>query len=144
MPRKAKPLIRRQKAMDKTMARFAGKPFKLGVNDCVKLARFHLTALGHKLPSTGHYSDVRGAVAALKKQGVRTLAELLDKHFERIPPAFMLPGDLAMPPSDPDAPASSLGTIMVKVSANKYAGWHPDHEPLLVMELLQIDAAWRV
>ena len=125
------------------MAKFGGKPFKLGTNDCVKLTRFHLAALGHKLPSTGRYTTAVQAAAALKKQGVRNLEQLLDKHLERIPPAMMLPGDLAMPPSDPDAPAAKIGTVMVAITPRKFLGWHPDHESLAVMELLQIDAAWR-
>lgn len=143
MPRKLKPLIRRQRALEKVMKRFGGRPFELGANDCVKLAHFHLKALGHKLPSTGHYKTAAQAAAALKKQGAKNLEQLLDKHLERIPPAMMLPGDLAMPPSDPEAPASKFGTVMVAITPRKFLGWHPDHESLAVMELTQIDAAWR-
>jgi hypothetical protein len=138
------PLIRRSKAIDKLMLRFGGKPFKLGSSDCVKLARFHLVNMGHKLPSTGHYHTAQEAAAQLKKQGVRNIEELLDKFLERIPPASMLPGDVAMPPSDPDAPASKLGTILVRVAGGeKFLGWHPDTEFLAVMDVSQIDVAWR-
>lgn len=142
---KKKPeLVRRQQALERTMQRFGGKPFKMGENDCVKLARFHLKAMGHRtLPSTGHYSTAAGAAAQLKKQGVRNLVQLLDKHLDRISPASMLPGDLAMPPSDPEAPAAKLGTILVMASGRKFIGWHPDHEALAVMDVHQIDAAWR-
>jgi hypothetical protein len=143
MAKKVPTLVRRAKAIEATMDRFGGKPFKIGSNDCVKLARFHLTKLGHKLPSTGHYTTVAGAAAALKKQGVKNLAQLLDKYLERIPPAAMLPGDIAMPPSEPDAPASKLGTIMVMASGHKLIGWHPDVDMLALMEVSQIDAAWR-
>jgi hypothetical protein len=143
MPRKLKTLVKRQRALQKVMAKFGGKPFKLGTNDCVKLTRFHLGALGHKLPSTGRYTTAVQAAAALKKQGVKNLEQLLDKYLERIPPAMMLPGDLAMPPSDPDAPAAKIGTVMVAVTPRKFLGWHPDHESLAVMELTVINAAWR-
>jgi hypothetical protein len=143
MPRKLKTLIKRQRALDKVMKKFGGKPFELGTNDCVQLTRFHLKALGHKLPPTGKYATAAQAAAQLKKQGAKNLEQLLDKHLERIPPARMLPGDLAMPPSDPDAPAAKIGTVMVAITPRKFLGWHPDHETLAVMELLQIDAAWR-
>jgi hypothetical protein len=55
----------------------------------------------------------------------------------------MLLGDLAMPPSDPEAEANTLGTIVIKVAPTKYLGWHPEHELPVIMDLYQIDAAWR-
>lgn len=143
MSRPTPKLVRRARAIAKTMDRFGAKPFKIGANDCVKLARFHLTQLGHKLPSTGHYSTAAGAAAALKKQGARNIAELLDKFLDRIPPAAMLPGDLAMPPSEPGAPGAKLGTIVIKAGANKYIGWAGDFDMLVVMEISHIEAAWR-
>lgn len=143
-------LIRRNDALIKTQARFGGKVFKLGENDCVKLVRFHLKAMGsqnfrkgHKvLPSTGHYKTARQAAAALKKQGVKNLEQLLDIYLERIPPAAMLPGDIALLKADPEAPAYELGTIAVSLG-RKLLGWHPDVEQLAVLEPLQIEAAWR-
>jgi hypothetical protein len=141
--RKLPTLEKRRRAVEATKERFAGRSFVLGAADCVKLARFHLTQMGHKLPSTGHYSNEIGAVKALKKQGAKNLAELLDKHLERIAPAAMLLGDLAMPPSDPEAEANTLGTIVIKVAPTKYLGWHPEHELPVIMDLYQIDAAWR-
>lgn len=143
---KRKPeLVRRQLAIAKTMKRFGGKAFRLGANDCAKLAAFHLKAMGHRnLPTTGNYDSEFGAAKQVKKLGFDNLEQLFDELLERIPPAAMLPGDLAMPPSDPDAPASKLGTVMVMASGRKFLGWHPDFEQLALMELLQIDAAWRV
>jgi hypothetical protein len=136
-------MIRRHNAVEKTMRRFGGRAFGIGSVDCIKMARFHLKEMGHKLPSTGNYKTVAGAVAQLKKQGVRNVAELLDKFLERIPPAAMTLGDLAMPPSEPDAPASKLGTVIIMASGQKFIGWHPDHDNLAVMNVSQIDAAWR-
>lgn len=143
MSRKRPELIRRSKAVEKTLSRFGGKAFALGSNDCVKLVRFHLTQLGHKLPSTGHYKTATEAAKNLRKHGVKNIEQLWDKYLERIPPASMLLGDIAMPPSDPDAPASKLGTVLIKVAPAKFLGWHPNHEMLAVMEITQIDAAWR-
>lgn len=142
--RKRPELVRRQRAVEKTMKRFGLRPQVLGSADCIKMGRFHLVQMGHKnLPSTGHYKTEREAVRQLKKQGARNVAELLDKFLERIPPAAMLPGDLAMAPSDPDAPAAKLGTILIMVSGRKFIGWHPDVEMLAVLDVKQIDAAWR-
>jgi hypothetical protein len=145
MSKKQHTLVRRAAAVQKLMDQYTDKAFKIGSNDCVKLARTHLVNMGHKVPSTGHYSDVKGAIAALKKQDVKNVAELLDKFLERIPPASMLPGDVALPPSEPEAPASKLGTVVVKVAGgNKYLGWHPDVEYLAVMTIQEVEAAWRV
>jgi hypothetical protein len=136
-------LIRRQRAVERTMKRFGGKAFKMGANDCVKLARFHLKEMGHKLPSTGHYKTAAEAAKQLKKQGAKNLTQLLDKYLERIPPAAMILGDVAVPPSEPDAPAAKLGTIIVMASGHKFIGWHPDVEELAVMSVSEIDVAWR-
>lgn len=139
----AKPeLLRRNEALQKTQARFGGKVFKLGSNDCVKLVRFHLKAMGHKLPSTGHYSTAKEAAQQLRKQGAKNLEQLLDKFLKRIPPAAMLPGDIAHLKADPEAPASELGTIAVSLG-RKLLGWHPDQDELAVLEPLQIEGAWR-
>lgn len=143
MGRKLPTLEKRRRVVEQTKERFAGRSFKLGSSDCVKLARFHLTQMGHKLPSTGHYSTAAQAAAALKKQGARNLAQLLDKHLERIPPAAMLLGDIAMPPSDPSDSTAKLGTVLIKVAPSKFLGWHPEHALLVVMDVTQIDAAWR-
>lgn len=136
-------LVRRQKAVEKTMLRFGGRAFEIGAVDCVKMVRFHLKEMGHNLPSTGNYKTVAQAVGQLKKQGVKNVEELLDKFLQRIPPAAMVLGDVAMPPSDPDAPASKLGTVIIMASNQKFIGWHPDADQLAVMSVSQIDAAWR-
>jgi hypothetical protein len=54
----------------------------------------------------------------------------------------MLPGDIALLKSAPDAPASDLGTITVSLG-RKLLGWHGDMETLVVMEPVKIEAAWR-
>lgn len=136
-------LVRRNQAIEKTQKRFGGKAFKLGSNDCVKLVKFHLRALGRRdLPSTGHYKTAKEAARQLKKQGVKNLEQLLDKFLDRIPPAAMLPGDIALMKSDPEAPAFELGTIAISLG-RKLLGYHGDAQTLVVMEPLEIEAAWR-
>lgn len=137
-------LVRRSQAIEKTMKRFGGKPLDFKSADCGRMARFHLKAMGHKkLPAIGQYTTPQGAAKQIKRLGGGNLADVLDSFLERIPPAMMLPGDLAMPPSDPDSEAAELGTVMVMASGRKFIGWHPDFETLTLVELLQIDRAWR-
>jgi hypothetical protein len=143
MTKKLPTLEKRRRVVERTMQRFAGKAFKLGSNDCVKMMKFHAVQMGHKLPSTGHYTTEKEAVRQLKKQGARNVEQVMDKLFERIPPASMLLGDFAMPPSDPEAEANKLGTILIKVAPLKYLGWHPEHEFPVIMDISQIEAAWR-
>lgn len=143
MSKKLPTLEKRRRVVERTMKRFGGKAFKLGANDCIKMMKFHASQMGHKLPSTGHYSTETEAVRQLKKHGARTVADVMDKHFERIPPASMLLGDFAMPPSDPDAPANKLGTILIKVAPTKYLGWHPEEELPAIMDVFELKAAWR-
>lgn len=141
---KIHPLIKRKEAIDKVMARFGSKEFKLGSVDCMKMFKFHMTNMGHKLPSTGNYKTELEAARVIKRHGGKNIADLVDKYLERIPPAMMLPGDIGMPPSDPDAPGSKMGTVVIKVAGGgKYLGWHPDVPYLCVMDISQIDIAWR-
>jgi len=136
-------LIRRQAALGRTMARFRRKPFRLGRNDCVQLARFHLKAMGHrKLPASGRYSTPAGARRALRSTGHETLEALLDSLLPRIAPAAMLPGDVALLAAEPGAPAADVGAIAISLGG-KLMGWHPDKEELAVLDVSAIAAAWR-
>jgi hypothetical protein len=139
-------MVRRQLALEATMKRFAKQPLRLGKSDCVKKVRFHLVKMGHrKLPSTGDYRGEKGAIEALKRQGVETVEQLLDKYLPRIAPAAMLPGDIALVAAEPGAPAWRAGTAVISVG-RKFLGWHPDHPLLAILEPI-VDrpflAAWR-
>lgn len=128
------------------MKRFAKRPFRLGKTDCIKKLRFHLVQMGHrKLPPTGEYRGEAGAMAALKRQGAGTVEQLIDKYLTRIPPAAMLPGDVALVAAEPNAPAWRAGTVVISVG-RKFIGWHPDHPLLAVIEPsteTPFIAAWR-
>ena len=125
------------------MDRFAARAFHLGTADCVHLARFHLKAMGlKKLPSPEKYHNVFGARRALKALGAETLEQLFDGLLERIPPAAMLPGDIALVPSEPGEEAADIGTVVICLG-RKLMGWHPDHTTLVVMEISVVQAAWR-
>jgi hypothetical protein len=136
-------MLRRLEAVERTKAKFGGKAFALGSNDCGKLLAFHLKAMGHKLPSSGSYTTEAGAIRACRRAGGDTLTEVLDKHLERIPPAAMLLGDVAILKSeDEEETASRLGAAVVHLGG-KMMGWHPDQAELAVMDILAVEAAWR-
>jgi hypothetical protein len=155
MSARSKPeMLRRQEALEKTLERFRDKPFKLGKDDCVQAARFHLRAMGHSPPATGHYATAIGARralgAAIKKKGGKSykqprLDHLLDLLLPRIAPAAMLPGDLALLPEDEDGAVGLGGTVVISVGT-KFFAWHPDAEGFSVLEPIvdrPFTAAWR-
>lgn len=137
-------MLRRLEAVDRTKARYGGKVFVLGSNDCGKLLAFHLKAMGHKVPSSGNYTTEAGAIRACRRAGGDTLAEVLDKvGLERIAPAAMLLGDVALLKSEfEDGTASRLGAAVVHLGG-KMMGWHPEKAELAVMDVLAVEAAWR-
>ena len=141
------PMVKRQRALEATMHRFAGQNFKIGKADCIQLVRFHLVKMGHrKLPATGKYRGETGAKAALQSQGVETVEALLDKYLERIPPAAMLPGDIGLVEAEEGAPAWRAGTVVIQLPGKKFLGWHPDHALLGVIDPnteTPFIAAWR-
>ncbi len=140
-------MVRREQALFATMARFQFKPFKIGKADCVLLVRYHAVKMGHrKLPRAPDYKDAKGALAALKKLGAKDVAGLMDKHFERIAPAAMLPGDVALVEAERGEAAWQAGTVVISVG-RKWLAWHPDARPLAVIEPMverPFIAAWRL
>lgn len=149
MAKKKKPvpdLIRRNRALSASMQKFGKQQLKLGTADCIKMVRYHLVKMGHRgLPAPKKYSSPKGAKAELKRLGFDDLEQLFDALLTRIPPAAMLPGDIGLVPSEPDAPAWQLGTVVISVG-RKFIGWHPDHPMLAVIEPtveMPFSAAWR-
>lgn len=123
MAKKVHDLIRRTRALDGVRARYEGKPFAFRTADCLSIARYHLVRMGHrKLPKLPSYSTLLGAKKALASQGVKSLAELLDKHLERIVPAEMLMGDLAVVPGTDEEGGES---ILIS-TGQKLWGFHED------------------
>lgn len=113
-------LIKRQRALAKTMARYRGRPFEWGRFDCVAMARAHLTHMGHRnLPKLPRYRDAVGAMRAMKAQGWGSLAEMLDALLPRVIPAMMWSGDLVLLPN----PDSKFDALAINVG-HKVWGWH--------------------
>jgi hypothetical protein len=131
----------RTAALEKTLRKYRGKPFKWGETDCVKMARSHLRLMGHKPPPIPRYYSAIGARRALAETGCDTLAELLDLYLPRIAPAAMLPGDLAMLPGEPPFDA-----VVIALPGGKVACWR-DPAPTLVNLVVDGNdylAAWRL
>ena len=139
-------LIRRNRALTATQAQFAGKAFALGSADCVQLVRFHLLKMGHRgLPEATGYSSPAGVTKVLKGLGFDNLEGLFDSLLPRIPPAFMLPGDIGLVRAEEGAPAWRAGTVVISIG-RKFLGWHPDQPLLSIMQPTIAEpfiAAWR-
>src|SRR5688500_10884687 len=88
---------RRVAAAQKTLDRFKDKKFRFGRYDCAQMVRSHLVAMGKPVKQAakaGTYHSKKGGEAALKRLGYDSLADMMDAHFERIPPAAARPGDV--------------------------------------------------
>lgn len=126
-----------------TKERFEGRPFDWSKSaTCIHLARYHAAKMGHKLPVVPRFGSALGARKALKAAGYDTLPDLLDGHFERIPPAFMRVGDLlALPGKD------GWHALAIKGSRVKYLGWHEEAEGCAIVDVHNISeaaGAWRL
>jgi hypothetical protein len=144
-------LIRRQRALEKTRDRFAGRVIDLGVTDCIILGRKHLVHMGHKhIPAPGKYRTPKEAAdrlkAICKKVGAKKvgLEPLFDALLPRIAPAEMLPGDIGLVEQEDGSLGVSFGSIVVSVGT-KFWGWHPDDERFALIEPhgMPFKAAWR-
>lgn len=130
----------RAAATSKTFEKFNQKPLVLGKTDCARMVAFHLRQLGHKfsLLKGGHYSTEVGARMALKKLGVSSLSEVMDKHFPRIPFAEARTGDVSCVMGDGD-----MGDAMqVVLHRQNVLGFHDGFCGEL--SVLEHGSAWRV
>ena len=138
-------MAKRMRALESLRAKFEGKPYQPGINDCAKLVRPLLVKMGHiKVPKPRPYKNAIGAKRELTRLGFKSLEEMMDSLLPRITPASMLPGDIGLVQADPDG---ELGdeTMVVALGSDKFWGWHPDQVELavLVIQPDDIKAAWR-
>lgn len=133
------PLIRRRDAVQATIDRFDGKPFKLGQYDCARMAAFCVRQQGYRVSMLkgGRYSTERSAMKMLKGLGATSMAEVLDQHFPRLDgPAFAWPGDLIEMASE-----HRIGAIAVAVGNGRILGFHEG--ACRVLEPVDMVTAWR-
>lgn len=118
--------------------------------NCIRLARAQAVAMGHDVPPVPRFKTRTGALRALKKQGANTMAELLDRFFERHDaPAFALVGDLVLLPGEDDEGArdDTLGAVCISDGRGNLFGWiHPDLSRMQVIKQATAHAvaAWRL
>ncbi|HYI43723.1 MAG TPA: hypothetical protein VD768_08895 [Sphingomicrobium sp.] len=132
------PLVARARALRETQARFRGRRFDWRSDDCIRMARFHLIANGHRPPRLPPYRSALGAKKALRAQGAESVIALLDGILPRIAPAEMLPGDVAALKG-----TEGLDALMICVGA-KLLGWHESADEPVIVIPHRIEAAWRV
>lgn len=135
-------LAERVTATEKTLAKFRGRPFdwKTGAT-CIHLARTQARNMRRRVPALPRFTSAVGARTALRKTGHESLEALLDSLFERIAPARMLVGDLALLPGD-----DALGGIVIADGFGTMLGWH-EAAPVLspiVGAVGECRGAWRL
>jgi hypothetical protein len=137
-------LVRRAAATDAVLRRFRNRAldWKTGAT-CLHLFRAHLVKLGRKPPRIPQFRSPKGARLAMERAGFADMAELIDSVLpERIAPAAMLIGDVALLPGEP------FDAIVINVGGGKVIGWHDtDLSKLAVIGDVPMDAylgAWRV
>ena len=140
------PLVRRMRATEAALERFAGKPFVWGERDCLRMVAFALREMGHSPPlrEAGRYATLLGAHRALKRTGYATLDAWVDAWgLRRIPAALALPADiLALPSEIPAMPA-----LAVVLSHGRVLAYAPElgcAAPVTLLDTVLSLAAWSV
>ncbi|MFN3388480.1 MAG: DUF6950 family protein [Allosphingosinicella sp.] len=133
------PLLRRHAALEKLVRKYRGKPCDFESADCIRMIRALLVSLGHRPPKLPRYRSRAGAIRALRRAGFDNVEQLLDSLLlTRIPPAAMLPGDIAVMDDE-----DGIGAAVVLID-HKVMGWHQDHAECVMIIPHQLRAAWRV
>jgi len=135
-------LKERVAAAQATLDKYKDQPFAPGRFDCGQMVKTHLLRMGKpikKAAKVGKYHSIAGGVRWLKKLGYDSLIEVMDDHFERIPPAMRWPGDVVALPGE-DGP----GALTVALTNGRLLGFHADAAGACVMQPDEFVAAWRV
>lgn len=133
--------LRRQLASQATLDRWRGIAFDWRAgHHCVRLAHSHLKLMGHKPPTLPRIRSLLAAKRALVAHGWQDTADMLDSLLERVPPAAMQLGDIAVVPGADDLPA-----VFVCVGPRRLFGWSEQAEGAVVLEVSfdEISGAWR-
>jgi len=134
-------LIARVEATNKTMRKYRERAFDWDGASCIHLARAQLRNMGHRPPRIPPIRSAIGAKRAMDANGYATVADIFDRMgLERIPPASMLVGDLAILPGE-----DGFDAVVVCVGG-KLMGWHGAAEKLAMIgeAVGSITVAWRL
>lgn len=133
---------RRRAATEATLAKFRGTAFDWAEGrHCIKLAHYHLRQMGKRPPALPRIRSALAAKKELKARGAGSVTELLDGLLERIPPARMQLGDIAILPGD-----GGLESVRICAGPRRLFGWS-EGQPVAVMlavGLHEVKAAWSV
>lgn len=138
------PALQRKDAVEALIAKYQGRSFdwRSGCT-CVHLARFHLRQMGHRPPTLPRLRSALAAKREMQRRGWADVGAMLDAiGLERIAPAQMVLGDLAVGPAD-----EFFGAIGVCAGPlGQLLGWHEDQPGLVIIhtDLSQLTGAWRV
>lgn len=133
---------RRREATQATLDKFRGTAFDWAEGrHCMKLAHFHLRQMGKRPPTLPRLRSALAAKQELERRGVGSVTELLDGMLERVPPANMLLGDLAVLPGD-----AGLESVRVCCGPGRLFGWSEGQPTAVVLAVTmdEVSAAWRV
>jgi hypothetical protein len=138
MAKNLHPLIKRQRATQKTVDLCKGKAFVDWQNDCIKLMSRHARHMGRpvKIP---RYHDAKSAADALRSLGASTIGEALDQLFERIEPHQILLGDIVEMPGE-----NGFSGISIAVGNGRVLGFHESIPHCDILQPLMITGAWRI
>ncbi|MFC3097383.1 DUF6950 family protein [Alteraurantiacibacter palmitatis] len=137
-------LAERARRTEDVIERHRTKPFSWMGANCIRLARAQAVALGHKLPPVPPFRSALSARRALATRGAKSVGELLDKYFPRLPaPAFAIAGDLVTLPGED----GELEAVMIADGLGNLYGWHGAGNDRIVTVKLAMGgaiAAWRL
>ena len=135
------PLIKRKAVTQETLDRFRGADFDWSGTTCVHLARAQLVGMGHGVPEIPQFSTALEAARVMREHGWDSVSEMLDSYLERIAPASMLLGDIALIKG-----AGGLDAIFICAGPLKVFGWREDAPDLVVLDISfgDLEGAWRV
>lgn len=135
-------IAKRVKATAATEKRFRDKPFDWAKNaTCIHMMRYHAAKMGRQMPIVPRFRSAIGAKKKLLGMGYASVIEVMDEHFERIPPAFMRVGDMLALPGD-----EHFEALVIKGDRHKFLGWHETAPGCTIMEvdITQALGSWRV
>lgn len=138
------PMLKRARAVQACMDRFAFKTVSPGVRDCGKLASHVLHMMGRPagLLNGTRSKSWDGALRYMSAKGFTSLVDMVDAlGLERIAPAAALPGDLIAMPAEEGGFGCSLA---VALDNGRILGLNPASGLIEPMIPHQFVCAWRV
>lgn len=136
------PMIRRARAAQGCIDRFAGKAYDPRAHrDCAYMIRHALHLLGRrvgqgKLP---HYETDAGGIRALRKMGHKNLIEAVDAlGLPRIPAASALTADIVALPSD-----HPMGALALAVGNGRLLAYLDGEQGAVIIEPHDFICGWR-